>query len=288
MLWGRAAIGKEPMALGNISRRIARTRDRKVKVFGERNTGTRAVVRMLRAHKGVSPGSPGYKQTDLDALENRINNKLEGFHQELFIDALDDIRRSRLGGHSAWKHAAPIIDESYAAKKASVLFLVRDPYSWIAALFRNPYHARAPLPETLEAFLEQPWLTVQRDNIAPVLMSPMSLWIEKLRAYHAFATAAPVPSTVLHFETFVLDPVSALSAALQRFDISTKGMVEVEAPTKKLGASREERLKYYASKAWEKEITPEAAQLINEYVDWDVAAHFGYHRRDPAEFFATS
>ena len=67
-------------------------------------------------------------------------------------DALDDIRRSHLGGHSAWKHAAPVVDESYAAKNASVLFLVRDPYSWIAAHFRTPYHARAPMPETLVAF----------------------------------------------------------------------------------------------------------------------------------------
>ncbi len=261
-------------------------RDRKVKVFGERNTGTRAVVRMLRAHKGVSPGAPGYKKNDLDAFQNRIDEKLEGFHHELFNDALDDIRRNRLGGHSAWKHAAPIIDESYAAKKASVLFLVRDPYSWIAALFRNPYHARAPMPETLEAFVQQPWLTVQRDNIAPILMSPIDLWNEKLRAYQAFASAAPVPSTVLHFEAFVLDPVPALSTALARLNIATKGLAEVAEPTKKLGFGREKRLTYYKTKAWEKEIDPETARLINAYVDWDVAANFGYHRRDPAEFRA--
>lgn len=286
MLWGRVAIGKEPMTLGIISRRLGRMRDRKVKVFGERNTGTRAVVRMLRAHKGVSPAAPGYKENDLDGLQTRVDEKLKGFHHELFNDTLDDIRRSRLGGLSAWKHAAPIIDESYAAKNASVLFLLRDPYSWIAALYRNPYHARAPLPDTLEGFLEQPWLTVQRDNIAPVLMSPMGLWNAKLRAYWAFSVAAPVPSTALYFEDFVLDPVGTLSSALAKFDIATKGLAEVAEPTKKLGAGRKERLKYYGSKAWEAEITPAAAALINAYVDWDVATHFGYHRRDPAEFEA--
>ncbi|MBL1437272.1 MAG: hypothetical protein COB08_013865 [Rhodobacteraceae bacterium] len=274
------------MALGKISRQLARLRDRKVKIFGERNTGTRAVVRMLRAQKGVSPGAPGYKKHDLDALENRINEKLEGFHHELFSDALDDIRRSRLGGHSAWKHAAPIVDESYAAKKASVLFLVRDPYSWIAALYRNPYHARAPLPDSLEAFLEQPWLTVRRENIAPILMSPMELWNAKLRAYHAFAAAAPVPSSVLCFEEFVLNPVEALGAALTGFGISAKGLEEAAEPTKKQGIARDARMHYYKAKAWEQEISPQTAALINTYADWDVAAHFGYLRRDPAEFSA--
>lgn len=272
------------MALSKISRLLIKQRNRRVKVFGERNTGTRAVVRMLRAHKGVSVGFPNPKTAELEHLERRVHEKLEGFALELFTDALDDMRRAPLGGHSAWKHAAPVVDESYAAKNASVLFLVRDPYSWIAALFRNPYHARAPLPETLAAFLEQPWLTVQRENIAPILLSPMALWNLKLRAYRDFALAAPVPSTVLRFEPFVLDPVGALSGALQQFGISSKGLVEAEEPTKRQGVDREARQKYYKSKAWEQEISAEAAQLINEYVDWDVATSFGYHRRDPAEF----
>jgi len=274
------------MALGKLSRLLKKKPDRRVKVFGERNTGTRAVVRMLRAHEGVAPRFPSYKSNELEALESRIHEKLEGFALELFSDALDDIRRSHLGGHSAWKHAAPVVDESYAAKKASVLFLVRDPYSWIAALYRNPYHARAPLPDTLAAFLDQPWLTVQRENIASILMSPMELWNLKLRAYRDFAAAAPVPSTVLYFEGFVLNPVAALSTALASFDISAKGLVEMEGSTKKQGADREARQKYYKTKAWETEISTEAARLINDYVDWDVAASFGYHRRDPADFEA--
>ena len=72
-------------------------------------------------------------------------------------------------------------------------------------------------------------------------MSPMVLWNLKLRAYRDFAAAAPVPSTVLHFEEFVLNPVGALSAALARFDIATKGLVEAGASTKRQGAGREER-----------------------------------------------
>jgi len=272
------------MALGRFSRRVEKQPDRKIKVFGERNTGTRAVVQMLRALKGVSPGFPNYNSPELDQLEKRIDENTDGFAHELFSDAIDDIRRSHLGGHSAWKHAAPVVDESYAAKSASVLFLVRDPYSWIAAHYRTPYHARAPMPDTLAAFLEQPWLTVQRENVAPILMSPMELWNLKLRAYRDFAVAAPVPSTVLRFEDFVLNPVDTLSAALLRFDMPVKGLAEAKGATKRQGAGREERLNYYRTNAWEAEISRDAAQLINEYVDWDVAASFGYAQRDASEF----
>ncbi len=258
--------------------------NRKIKVFGERNTGTRAVIWMLRAHNGVSPGFPYPAMPEIDALETRVNETLERFRKELFADALDDMRRSRLGGHSAWKHAAPVVDESYAAKQASVLFLVRDPYSWIASFFRNPYHARAPMPPTLAGFIEQPWLTMQRDNVAPVLASPMALWNEKLRAYRAFAGAAPVPSSVLHFEAFVLNPVPTLGRVLEGFGISAEGLVAREDSTKNMGQGRAERMRYYNTKAWEQEVSAAAAALVNQYVDWDVAASFGYTRRNPAEF----
>ncbi len=280
MLWGRAEKGK----LSMVSKGSNSNRQRWVKVFGERNTGTRAVVWMLRALNGVTPGFPNYQGRDLDALQARVDTQFSGFQHEMFNDALDDVRRSRMGAHSAWKHAAPQVDDSYAAKGASVLFMVRDPYSWIAALYRNPYHARAPRPDTLAQFLEQPWLTMQRDNIAPILMSPMELWNEKLRAYRAFAEAAPVPSTVLAFEDFVLAPVEALGAALQRFDIPVEGLAEIPESTKKRGKTRAQRLAYYKARAWEREVSTDAARLVNEYVNWDVAAHFGYAQRDPADF----
>ena len=73
------------MALGKFSKLLKKKPDRRVKVFGERNTGTRAVVRMLRAHEGVGTTIPELQTSDeLDMLENRIHEKLEGFALELF------------------------------------------------------------------------------------------------------------------------------------------------------------------------------------------------------------
>ncbi len=257
--------------------------NRRIKIFGERNTGTRAVAQMLRAHRGTVINVPRPPDAGFDTLTVQVKATLKGRHRTLFEDTLIDARLSRLQAISAWKHTAPVVDESYAAHAASVLFMVRDPYSWAASFFRHPYHARAPIPATLEGFLQQPWLTMQRDNTAPVLTSPMILWNEKLRAYLAFAQAKPVASTVLMFEDFVLDPVRALRAALEDLGISSQGLAEAEA-TRKDGLSREKRLQFYKNKSWEKEISPAAARLINSYVDWDIATAFGYAMRDPVDF----
>jgi len=284
MLWAEAKKGKEPNRVTKPPPPRQNRRNRKLKVFGERNTGTRAAMEMLRALKGVSISSPSLPAPDLDALETQVFSTLKGFRKLLFKDALLDERQNRLEAISAWKHAAPVIDGSYAAKRASVLFMVRDPYSWIAALYRNPYHIRTHKPDTIEAFLQEPWLCMKRDNIAPVLPSPVQLWNAKLQAYRAFAEARPVPSTVLHFEAFVRDPVAALGAALTRFDIRVEGLAERQGPTKQDGLHRAERIAFYEREAWKQALSPEAVQLINAQVDWGLAAHFGYHKRSPEEF----
>ena len=239
---------------------------------------------MLRAFEGASINLPDPTMPDIDILRARIETSFKGFQRRLYRNALDDLRGSRLEGVSAWKHAAPTIDESYHENLVSVLFMVRDPYSWIGSLFRHPYHIRGPRLDTLEGFIQQPWLTMQRDNVDPVLHSPMMLWNEKLRAYLAFMDAAIVPTTVLKFEDFVLDPVFALSASLARFGVSGEGLEEVEEPTKVKGVDRKNRIEYYQSAAWKKAISPETANLINGFVDWDVAARFGYKLRAPSEF----
>jgi len=284
MLWGGGAIGKELMgANGSIPVSVAE-KACVVKVFGERNCGTRAIIRMLRAFDGVSLRISKPEDLDFERIRETVNTSFNGLTRQLYEDALMDARDEVLPAAYAWKHAAPKVDESYARHGVYVLFAVRDPYSWIASFFRNPHHARAPVPTKLEDFLQQPWLTMRRDNIAPVLASPMQLWNEKLRAYQAFSKAGPVAFATLRFEDFVLSPVKVLSRALETFSINTKGLKEVEQATKRGGQARKERLLYYKSRAWEADITPESAALINQLVDWDVARGFGYTRRDPTEF----
>ncbi len=253
-----------------------------IKVFGERHTGTRAVIQMLYEHACAAQKFD--TSTAYGPVFTRKKRWNKGFDKELYKDAIEDIRRRNDGGVGTWKHAAPVIDGSYAAQNRAVLFLVRDPYSWMVSFFRKPYHARPPTPPQMEAFLQQPWATVQRDNLAAMLPSPMALWSEKLRAYRAFLQAAPVPAGVLHFEDFVLDPVAALGAAMQGVGVAPEGLRGLARPTKSWGLSETERVAHYKTEAWKAEISPSAAALIAGLVDWDVAGYFGYEMRDPASF----
>ena len=277
MLSGGAAIGNITMCEDDKYHLLLKPQPAQIKVFGERHTGTRAVIRMLYDHSRQRQGFTGAGQG------GQKRRWKKGFDKELYKDAIEDIRRRNYGGVSAWKHAAPMIDGSYAAQKRAVLFLVRDPYSWMVSFHRKPYHARAPVPQ-MSAFLQQPWPSVQRDNVAAVLPSPMALWTEKLRAYRAFLQAKPVPAGVLHFEDFVLDPVAALGAAMADLGVDPKGLRTLARPTKSWGLSEVERVVHYKSEAWRASLSPAAASQITDLVDWEVAAYFGYSRREQQEF----
>jgi len=254
---------------------------RKLKVFGERNTATRAVMQMLRALDQVSLSMPRGEAGDRDRMEAHIRQHMKGMSLKLFMDALEDIKHAQTGGMSDWKHAAPRIDDSYKALEASVIFLVRNPYSWIWSLAEHPYHARAPWVGDLGVFMARPWLSVARENIAPILYSPMELWNIKLRRYRSFSA---VPSQVLHFEDFVQAPVKSLSAILRGFDISPEGLAEIARPIKAHAAAPEKRKAFYADEGWKAYFCADTIAQANALIDWEVAAAYGYARLDPADF----
>ncbi len=257
---------------------------RKLKVFGERNTATRAVMQMLRALEQVSLSMPRGDPGDRAQMEAHIRQHMKGMSLKLFMDALEDTKHAQTGGMSDWKHAAPRMDDSYKSLEASVIFLVRNPYSWIWSLAEHPYHARAPWIGDMAAFIARPWLSVARENIQPILYSPMELWNIKLRRYLEFPTKAGVPAQVLHFEDFVQDPIASLSAILRGFDISPDGLALVETPTKAHARAPAQRKAFYADEGWKGYFTAATIAQVNELIDWEVAAAYGYPRLDPADF----
>lgn len=257
---------------------------RKLKVFGERNTATRAVMQMLRNLDHVSLGMPHRENPDLDALVEQAKAHLNNMPLELFRDAIEDERWRRNGGMSDWKHAAPRIDNSYAILDASVIFLVRNPYSWIWSLAQRGYHSRTVWQPDFNRFIQTPWLCLKRDNIAPFLSSPMQLWNEKLARYRVFAQKAPVPSTVLKFEEFVATPVRSLARSLREFGISDQGLATVQLPTKANGTGHAKRRKFYTEEGWRAYFSASTVTLVNEIIDWELAGHFGYERLEPDDF----
>ncbi len=258
----------------------------RIKVFGERNTGTRAVTKMLRPMPHVSAALPGgpIRSTRLDALEKRIRASLQGHWLRMYLDAVMDERRNLAGGIGAWKHAAPQFDDSFERARAHIVFMVRDPYSWMVSFARRPYHIRASRRYALEDFIDTPWLTIGRDRLQSVLESPLDLWNLKLQAYGRFQAQSTRPCAVIRFEDFVRDPVAELGATLRDFGIPTDGLALIERSTKDEGLSHDEIRSYYQNDSWQMRLTQKSVTLINRFIDWEVAEKFGYAPMDPADF----
>ena len=262
-----------------------------IKVFGERNTASRAVIRMIDAAPFLlEAGHPGVDEDDLakyDVMIDQVSSIYAGPWKRVYREAIKDIRAQAMGPLGAWKHAAPDYDRTYKALNVSVLFLARNPYSWIQSLNRRPYHCMGRRQQNLEEFLVFPWLCLGRDNIDPILSSPMYLWSLKLAAYQRFRDRAAVDgvsSAVMRFEDFVQNPVLALNRALLSMDVESGGLRSFPEATKPEPHLTSGRKMYYLNEEWRNDLTSTAVSLINDMVDWSIADQFGYTKLDPADF----
>ncbi len=288
-----------------------------VKVFGERNSATRAIIRMLNRCDGIrvraGDGPTDAQLAEIEALREQIENLRPRPWRVIYEDAIQDMLVQQSSPTIQWKHAAPEWHPAFAEENAKVLFAVRNPYSWFLSLVNRPYHKRGifrmpkvkdsridslpfvrhwrerKLPQEIAVmdFIDRPWLTIGRDNIDPVIPSPMDLWNRKLRAYDAFArqaNPAGVATTTVRFEDFVHDPVPTLEAAFVSLDLTGYNLNAVEESTKEADRSHNDIKAYYNSEAWKEKLSRPLVERINHWVDWSIANSHGYEMLDPADF----
>lgn len=215
-----------------------------LKLYGERNTGTRALAEAIGANIEVAmmrPSARGRIATLDAAVAEQTGPMARVFphlRQRIREGIVDETSRPFVASGFGWKHAAPPVDVILAdPRAATTLFVVvtKHPLFFLKSLYRRPHHdivLRWPKP-SLSRFLRQPWQPVERDLIGPGrLASPADLWTAKARAYRALLDAAPHALHV-RYEDFVADYDGTLDrvakalgrprTAWTRPDLSTKG-----------------------------------------------------------------
>lgn len=259
-----------------------------VKVFGERNTGTRALIQMLAAQPNIRVQPKGevgaINLPENSELRAKIDATHRGRWRKVYRNALRDREQALACPTKAWKHTLPIWDEAFEHKEAHVIFSVRNPYSWALSLFRRPYHQIGPATGRMLDFVTQPWLTVSRDNMPAILSTPMELWNGKVEAYGAFVRQANVPVRVLRFENFIADPEVEVRQVLTDFGMMAGSTRPITHSTKDPSKTLEEISAYYKREDWKASLTEKVVSTINASVDWSVAAQYGYYRLDPSDF----
>ncbi|MEP2531793.1 hypothetical protein [Shimia sp.] len=185
-----------------------------LKLLGERNSGTSFLESLLRTHFDLSlfdslpivthEMTPFAPKGPFPRLPNG-----QAAHEAM----TDHLHYEQLPQNGGWKHAAPsqrFVDEFLTPKAPAVLIIVRHPASWLKSMHRNPFHSLMQETPDFARFLRQPWLTVERDGVAPRYHdSLLALMVLKMKM-HADLLANYENSALIRYEDLVQSPEETL------------------------------------------------------------------------------
>lgn len=242
----------------------------RVKIYGERNTGTSYFEELL------------VRNLDVDILRGGVPRSI----RRLFPNsesARDWYFRATGRRNLGWKHAIPSENQITAARLDSgdplILTLTKNPYAWLLSLYRQPYHAKRKY-SSFERFLKEPWETVRRENAPPEFTSPVEMWNQKNAAYLTLGDY----TTVVHcrYEDLLADPLGFLEQLSDEHGIQFR-----RSPCKNVypamkrhdrGKTFDDYRDYYLNERWRAELDDDCIRLINERLDAEVLSHFQYLR----------
>lgn len=240
----------------------------RIKIFGERNTGTNYAEQLLAANLGDV-----LVRGTVPPAWMRIAGSSE-FSRDCYFRLTE---RRNLG----WKHRS-VAALVAAGRNPRLIFvtLVKNPYSWLLSLHRRPYHqVSAPKSASFEDFIDAPWHCRWRDRAgAAVLASPVELWNLKNRSYADLV--ARCGGVLLRYEDLLTDPEAAVrSIAAAAGRTLAAPFRNIEAATKSDAGTFAGYRDYYLQERWASRLSASAVARINARLDLPLTAALGYSVR---------
>lgn len=250
---------------------------KKIKLYGERNTGTRYLARLIDHNvggmllRGVAPRWITWVQAVVPGTESA---------RDAFFNRTFD---RNLG----WKHSQVQVERLLGLggliNDVHFVALVKNPYSWVLSMARRPYHRRgaaSPGMNGLQSMLTEKWPTVGRENGPASYRDVIDLWNCKVGSY--LELASRLPTTLLSYEALVSDPAATLEKVRLAIKSSwSRGDFEnLPESTKESGKDSGYYRDYYLNERWRSELPEEAIALVNARVRTDLMSRFGYRVLD--------
>ena len=250
--------------------RIEKTGPQRVKIYGERNTGTSYLEALL------------VRNLHVDCLRGGVPRSIRRLFPDSEI-ARDWYFRATDWRNLGWKHTLPDPNWRTMARRVSplplILTLTKNPYAWLLSLYRKPYHAKRQY-SSFEQFLKEPWKTVRRENAPAAFTSPVDMWNQKNAAYLRLAGQ----TTVVHcrYEDLLADPLGFLDGLCSEHRIQPRRRpfknVHEAMKRRDRGQTFDDYRAYYLNERWRGELDDDCVQLINEGLDPEVLSNFQYSR----------
>lgn len=243
-----------------------------LKVYGERNTGTNYLLKLLRKNVKAS-----LLRSEVPADWRRWQEWVPGneFIRDLYF-------KMSFKQNLGWKHTAvpePDVLQTYQLYQnpdLKFLTLTKNPYAWILSLHKRPYHRYYDGPgQTLLDFVQTPWKTVHRDGVSErVLASPVELWNLKVASYDNL----PVDRTLnLTSVQLIANPEAVIHQIVDQFGIPLKSRKFIDHIESTKDDSKDSNWyrDYYVNEKWKHKLSPEVIEAINLYLDKELVVRRG-------------
>ena len=238
----------------------------KIKIFGERNTGTNYLTNLF------------YKNINVKIIRGTVPRKNILNYNEFTKNIYFQITKNRNLG---WKHA--FVDKDFLSRHAQFsntcfVFLVKNPYSYLLSLYRKTYHFVDKKPDTFKEFLQHKWKLQLRDNMKErFLNSPVDLWNKKVSSYFECKWEFPDNVVIVCYEDLLRDPDATISDIANNFALeATESFNNVLKSTKKEEKTFTYYQDYYLNERWRDNINKEDINLINNSLDFGLMEKLDY------------
>lgn len=208
----------------------------RIKVFGERNSGTNLLIQLLQQvpQLDVLPGgSPQWLRRTLRHCPQRTREAaLDRWDQHVYPQTL------------GWKHAFITDDTARRLHQSGTacVALVKHPLSWLVSLRLNPYHLRADGVGGLAH------IKLRRERLPNPVEDIGDLWRIKHSRYVDLADRGLLQ--ILRFEDLISDQQGAVHTLLDSLGVKHNTIQAVQRDVKGPGRSAATIADHYATEAW--------------------------------------
>jgi hypothetical protein len=246
-----------------------------LKLYGERNTGTNYMHKLLAANLDVRL---------LRGVPPRVLNVFIRWNKLPYTEKVQDaFHRLSFRYDLGWKHAfAPSPGDIMRLRvpRAGLRFVTvsKNPYAWALSLYGKPYNYY-PVWETkpsFEEFLVSPPPFLARERAPRGLRDPIDVWNRKNASYFGLSTAFPTAN--LRYEDVLDNPRKAVEELVVTLDVPKRrgGFENRERSTKEREKDFWHYRDYYLQQRWRERLEPQHIELINERLDGSIVERLGY------------
>jgi len=220
-----------------------------VKIYGERNTGTRFLHELIQRNFEVrllSPEAASREHADLIRTElgGKLPSGLQGrLIRRIILNRLHDLENNRkVAATLGWKHTRPPVEVIVQqCLTASILFLVvvKHPVFWALSFHRKPYHDYLRLRKmSFAEFIRHMFIPTDRDNVDPLFFkSPLELYAAKVDGYRQLASLG-VPFELVRYEELLSDVSGFVQALSMKHGLPRKSADVFVPPSSTKGDER--------------------------------------------------